>query len=272
MIVKVKKPPLKVGSLTTEMNEIPHRLIVNIQGDGKAGKNTMAFGAPGNIAYFNIDRDNERLIKMMQKKLKKRIPQGRYTMPDTENISRVKDPKRIQENANHARVEWKRFAEDYLEALKAPKENIGSLVIDTGTVFWKLKRLAKFGKLLEVPMMLYEQVNAEMIYFIQKARKYDKTVVWLHRVTEEYAPAKDDKGRSISRPTGYMKMDGFKYFAAEVDANIEVYYDRKRKVFGAEILGEGMGSDARGERFEGEDCTFPNIAARIYGDEPEDWQ
>jgi len=55
------------------------------------------------------------------------------------------------------------------------------VVVDTGTGVWEMRRLSKFGKLIQVPPVLYMQCNSEMSILVSKAMKSDKNVIWIHR-------------------------------------------------------------------------------------------
>jgi len=265
---------LVIGSMTEDLEEGKHRLILSDEGDEKSGKTEWSLTAPDPIAYFNIDRDNRRLLRRMRKRGQK-IVEGRYTLPGEDNILRVSDSATIKMNAEAARVEKKRFRQDLYLAAKDTR--FRTLVFDNGGHFWALYRMAAFGKLLEIPPLLYSQVNCSFLYdFIGMPRKKtDKNVIIIHRLKDKYERGgKGGKGGAISETTGEREIIGHKEVPAEVDASIRVWRERKgERLFHATIHTCGPDGSLEGLDFTSaeDECDFPTVAARIWGDKPEKW-
>jgi hypothetical protein len=151
---------------------------------------------------------------------------------------------------------------------------------------WELRRLSKFGKLTQVPPVLYAQCNAEMSLLIAAARNSDKNVIWIHRMKPEWEDYKTDKGQTASRRTGHMERVGYRDIGYEVMSNLMVYrgdLDKKGwptaqsqgsfqvKILDCRQLDGELASDIAGEVLEDEMCDFPHVAALAFGDSPENW-
>ncbi len=251
----------------------PQGILISIEGLEKTGKTWLPLATlPGPVAYINCDRDNTRLLRVLQKKGRKLLvgdPHLFVAMP-TDDILREKDDEALRRVAGRALAPWKAFKVDYLTALKDPK--VRCIVADSGPKAYLMCRLGRFGKLIEIAPILYSKTNFEFANLLQIAHETDKVVIWINRIGEEWADATDKNGRKINVKTGGMKTLGYKEFNYEMDAVVRTDVDIDGN-FSAEIYREGVGRpEIRGLKFEGEELTMPHILAKLTGTKVEKWQ
>lgn len=250
----------------------PAGILLSIEGPEKTGKTWLALSSlPQPVVYVGCDRDNSRLIRVLQRKGRKILtgdPHLFVAMP-TDDILRQKDSDALAAVASRALKPWKAFKTDFLTALEDP--NVKSIVADSGTKAYVNCRLGRFGKLLEIAPVLYSKTNMEFENILQIGKASDKIVVWINRIGDEYSRGSDSKGREVSNKTGGLKTLGYKEFNSVVEAVIRTEVD-SNGVFSAEIYREGVGRpDVRGLRFEGEELTMPHILAKLTGTKKERW-
>lgn len=272
-------------SLTTTIEDCPKRLILSVMGLEKHGKTRFALTAPDPLVYLATDTGDEGLLQTFKAR-GKRLAVGDYHVAKVIELGQERDEKVVQAIADACRPKWQAFKHDYLAALKAPK--VRSIVVDTGTGVWELRRLSKFGTLSQVPALFYGQINAEMSLLLTAARHHDKNVIWVHRMRPEWEDKTDKKtGRTQGQKTGRYERMGYRDIGFEVMANLLVYrgeLDSKgsprpqaRGEFAVEIqdcrnLSGEPTLDLAGETLEGEMCDFPHVAALAFGDNPANWQ
>lgn len=261
------------------------RLIANVEGLEKTGKDTLAFTAPDPIVVFNLDRGLEGPLQRARKKGKKiivagvkdkksgdKLPAYYFTKPRLEAGKSTQDASYIQATANSARPVWRQFKDDYEEALHS---KVRTLVIDTGNAAWELARFARFGKLKQVMPLNYVEVNLEFQGLIQRAYDFDKNVIWLHRLKPEWADKIDAKGNKMSVKTERYERQGYRDMGFEVHANIrlEKVVDKKKAVhFKAQIIDCRLNQGLDGLELEDDQCSFPYLASTIFENDVEEWE
>lgn len=261
---------MKIGSMTSDYGDAPHRLIINEEGDEKTGKNFFAFSGQWPLAYFNIgERNNDDLLEWWQEKKKKPFVQGKYMVP-VEDILRVTDKATIQKNADQARVEYKRWRADFHSVLS--DRGIRTIVIDNGKNINTLIQLCKFGKLVgNIDPGLRGQANLDFMNIIYKVRATSKNLIMIHRLTDEWKDTvKQDGSKGFPNRTGNKLPECHKSIPFEVDCSLRTH----KSPFRIEIRESGVGKHGgalAGEMFEGEECRFKYVAAKIWGDSPKDW-
>src|SRR5258706_1242055 len=144
--------------------------ILNIEALEKNGKTRLCLTAPRPIAYFRVgDRKIDFLLDELGMKRGTDILEGDYHYRPPITVS-ASGGDLVNTIANEARPIWKRFENDFLLTLK--DKQIRTIVIDNAGAMYELRRLAKFGKLEQVPPIMYMQVNTEMSYFFTIGREF----------------------------------------------------------------------------------------------------
>jgi hypothetical protein len=262
---------------------IERRIIANIEGLEKTGKDTIALTGPDPIVLFNLDRGCDGPLQRARKKGKKiivagidrgpgKLPAYYFTKPKLAPGKSAQEMSYIQATAEAARKVWRQFKDDYLEALDS---KVRTLVIDTGTAAWELIRFARFGKLKQILPLNYSEVNQEFQSLIQRAYDFDKNVIWLHRIKPEWADTFDKKGNKVSVKTGRFERSGYRDMGFEVQTNVrlEKWTDKKGRVhFKAQILDCRLNQGLDGLELEDEMCSFPFLAATVFENDPDEWE
>lgn len=202
-----------------EIPDLPARLVMSIEGMEGTGKTWLACDAPGPLAFLSGDKNSEGVVKTKQKE---RMGTGRgeiipqyfpWPLPDTENTEEI---------ANAMRPVRNQWVKAYRAALRS---KVRSVVIDTGGWVFLLIRLARFGTVKIFPQVLAAETNQFMQRLLDEGRDSGKTVIWTHRLKDEYAdktvvrkkngkPMLDKNGDPItdvtSVKTGGLVWEGFK--------------------------------------------------------------
>jgi len=211
------------------------RLIVAVSALEKQGKTHFALTAPDPIAFFNLDFGTEGVIdKFTGKEI--------HSMP----VARLDETQ-----SGQAPAEYKRFEDAYNYVIRS--KEVRTVVVDTATEVWELLRLARFGKLTQVMPYMYGPVNAEYRALIRKAYDYDKNLILVHKMKQQYV---NDKWN------GEYERAGFKDTGFLVQVNTQMYRYRPEDggAFALSILDCRQNPDLAGMELEGEMCTFPIMA------------
>jgi len=199
----IKKPDtLESLGFYTATSEHTTSLVLSVSGLEKAGKTHMAMTMPGPIAYINTDIGLRGVIEKFA---------------DQKDIHVL--PVTVYHDGDAAVKEWDRF----MNAMKylVLDSGIRSIVLDTATELWELKRIAAFGKLTQVQPWHYGPVNADFRGLFRMF--YDdkdcpvKNLIALHKMKAVYL---NDKRTSDYERSGFSDMG---YLA---QASIRLYRDR----------------------------------------------
>lgn len=169
------------------------RFCLNVCSSGleKRGKTYWAFTAPEPIVALSTDTGTEEIAEGFRKAGKKVA------------LTRVRVP-REAESIGAKEKEWATAVKVIAAVIKSP--HIRTFIVDTGTEFWELLRLARFGKLAQVQPYHYGPVNAEMRDIVKELCELrNLNTVWVHKHKKEYGPNK--KGDDAW--TGRYERGGF---------------------------------------------------------------
>jgi hypothetical protein len=180
-------------SFTNAADIAPHkRLIIAIDGPDKAGKTHFGLSGPGDVYVHSFDTGLEGVVEKFRDK--KVIQVAEY------------------QDGSDPNEWWETFEYDYLEG---SSKKARTCVWDTATEVWELLRLAKLGKLAQVPPVKYTEVNMLYRKLIRAAYDSDMNLILLHKVKEEW---KDNK------TTGNMIRAGFSEAGYLVQVNARMYF------------------------------------------------
>src|SRR5574343_748878 len=241
-MVKRRRQPVPIinslksyGFYTPDM-EIPKRLICAIYGHTGKGKSHVSLTAPSPIAVFNMDLG---LTGVVHKFLKqgKDISVINLSVPPTQE---------------EAILEWEKFIKAWTAVLG--QKDIRTVVVDTETQLWELKRMAEFGKLSQIKAHHYGPANADYSRLLREAdTAIDKTFIFLRHLSPVYI---DDKRTAKYESKGFGSLEKFVQVVAEI---------------GRDSLGDGGGwwlevnkcrlkPDMDGRVLANEMATFPWLA------------
>lgn len=226
--------------LTPDKVQARRRLVVNLYGPEKSGKTHLALTAPGPIYYIIFDPNGEEIAKKMVRDYGREI-----------FVTRMQ----VQRNANQTvwQAEWKSFTDAVDEALKS---RTGTLVIDTGTEMYELKRLAAFGRESNV-QHLYAPLNRDIRNIFKSVYASNLNLIILHKMRDEYV---NDKKTGRREPSMWGNMP------FEVQANIETVYKSNEPghKFFIRVQNNNMQMSMAGEEFPTDWVTFEQFLSMTF--------
>ena len=233
-------------------------LIVSLRGSVGVGKTYTALKTiPGPVVYLNGDRDNDLLLERLRIKFKREIfDTPRYVLKFQNDVVRGKDKASLDDNASIARAIRDRFKAEYLSALES---DIRYIVIDQSAFVWSLLRIARWGKLTEIPQILYSQANWEMEQVIHQADDTGKVIIWISPsefVWEEVVEQTPQGPKKTRRPTTKTQSIGYKAFDSAMTVIGEMSYNLEENRRSVKII---KGVVGMGQEIEGKEVTIPNL-------------
>jgi hypothetical protein len=193
------------------------RVIVNIQGVEKSGKNHMAFSYTGGPIYVHsFDVGLEGVVEKFQDDHDIYVAEYELTIQPGEDT-----PEAVGQAANKV---WESFVSNYKDSIESTKDG-GLVVVDTGTEAWELLRLASFGKLTQVMPHMYSKPNAEFRDLVRTS--YDgSSVAWLHKMVPEWENYIDSKGQEKGKKTGNLTRKGMNDIGFLVQMTVETWKEQ----------------------------------------------
>lgn len=227
---------------------------ISLEGLDKTGKNHFAFTAPGPILCLSGDRRVDYIAAKQASELHKKIHAVRFKA----RIPLAADDEAIKKLC---RPIWREVEELFLESLDSDK--VRSIVVDTGTFFWELKRLAAFGKTNKVLPVFYSIANAQFERLLLAGEEYpNKHVIWLHKLGAEY---------KHNEPTGKLERKGFKNVGYDMQAVIRTGYDAESKRFFAKVVNNTFEPACNGMVFKGKSCNYATVMSTLTGSDRKEW-
>jgi hypothetical protein len=240
MSLTVTAPPVEFKRY---QNVPPTKINLTVDAVQKSGKSHFALTAPGPIAYHDFDRG---LGGVADKFPDKEIYHFNYVYSATNKLP-GSDQAPLAEKA--AKV-WSEFVRNVL----ASAESHRSVVIDPGHRVWDLIRLARLGKLTQVPPLQYVAVNAEFTELIQKLHGSPANILWLHRMKPVYVN---------NEKTNAFERSGYSDIGYDVDTALRTTYDANE---GWTVTLDSCRTDKtlEGGKLSGENATFQGVAKTMY--------
>lgn len=235
-------------------DEVKYRLVANVYGRWKSGKNHLCFTAPGPISIQSFDEGLEGVVEKFNKN--KKIHKAVYEL---QNQPGEANREAVQKEAERL---WDKFVDDYMDAIHST--SIRTHIIDQGTEVWELLRLANWGQ-LTANSQHYSKINPIFRRLIRAAMDTDKNVLFIHKMKEEW---KEGAGGKQSK-TGAWELAGMKEVPYLVQVNIQCWREDGLAVpdcFHGLITDCRQNPEVNGMDLSGEMLTFPQIGQLIFPD------
>lgn len=250
----------KVLSLATSWEDAPtlskRRLILNVEGLEKEGKTHFALTAPGPIRYHGFENGDEGVVQKFLAQGKK-VKRAMYALAGPDATP--------QEMVDAADPVWGKFRSNFMSGLAEGRTTI----VDTGMGPWEILRMARFGKLTEIPPHFYGPVNAEWSSLYAYAYSSDSNLIMIHRQKEEWVN-KASGGKMKGEKTGNWVIDGNKGTHYDTQVNLRAF--REGREFKMEIMSCRQNPDLDGMVLEGDMVNFQTIAQLVFPEsDEEDW-
>ena len=223
------------GFMEARAHPKKRRMIVSVRGEEREGKTQFGLTAPGPIAVFPFDNNTPELIEKWQMRKKIYVPSDSLDYTEATDMEEWKPV-------------WEKFKQMFLDAVASPV--IRTVMVDTMSEANELCRLARFGKLTEVPPHFYGKVNAEFKRLIDATYLTDKNIVFIHQLKDQY------KGNNR---TGERILAGYTNIGYKVQINVLCWRDLSRR--DAEAGTEGFGITI-------DNCTQNEALAGTFIEEP----
>jgi hypothetical protein len=250
----------KMSGFHLSEDEIKPRLILNVQGLEKTGKNHFSFTAPGPIALLSFDLGIEGTIEKFNKK--KKIYLAEYELEAQPGQAKEEEVER------EASKLWTRVVSDLRDSLASP--SIRTVICDTGSELWELKRLSEFGK-MSANVQHYGPVNADFRRVIRLPFDTDKNFIMIHKMKDEWVRGADGK----SGKSGKLERAGMKDIGFLLQGNFQTWkvnVDGGGTEFHGTMLDCRQNPDINGMDFSVDMLSFPQVGMMVFPDSlPEQW-
>ena len=160
----------QIGFVEAPSEVTNKRAIASIASIDKEGKTDLSLSGPPPIYYVDIDVGGSGILERF-KAAGKEIYVYRLRF-----IKEGVDQKLWEE-------QWEGFREVFVSALGLSK---GTVIVDTASEMYELCRLARLGRLEQVPPLKYVEVNKEMRELLRMAYESTMNVVLVHKMKAEW--------------------------------------------------------------------------------------
>lgn len=247
-------------------------LLIGTDGPANSGKTEFALSAPGPGIVICLDRGFDAMLD------NEHPPPTRQ--PDFA-FKVIKVPLATQA-AQPVYVEYWR---DFYKHLKGALNNLDArtIVLDGDSDSWELQRLAEFGKLTQIPSIMYTGVNAARRALIARAWDSGKIVIATNKIKKQYRTKYGPDGKALTNDAGkeIREWDGASYDRqgfedieylwniqlrhlyrpAGVNSITNKPYEQQ---WGIRITMCKVNRKLEGEEFWGEDCNMPTLLQAAY--------
>ena len=160
----------KLGFIEAPSEVLIKRGIVSITATDKEGKTDLALSGPAPVLYVDFDVGGTGIIEKFK-------AAGKDIL-----VYRLRFIKEgIEQKLWEA--QWEGFREVFVTALGLGK---GTVIVDTASEMYELCRLARLGRLEQVPPLKYQEVNKEMRELLRLAYESEMNVVLVHKMKPEW--------------------------------------------------------------------------------------
>lgn len=248
------------------------RLMVGTDGLSETGKTEFGMSAPGPGIVLCIDRGYEACLDNQEPPVARR---------DDFAFKVIQIPLASQSNSPKFYADyWQEFYKEYLKALANPDAR--TIVLDGDSDSWELQRLAAFGKLTQIPPLMYTECNAARRVMIARAYDSGKIIIATNKVKGEYVDEVDKLGNPVlgndGKPkrvrSGELERQGFSdtdylwqvqlrhmYKPAGINS---ITKKETPQQWGVKIMKCKTNASLVGSELWGSDCNFESLVQTIY--------
>lgn len=242
----------------------PRRVMIGCEGLSDTGKSEFALSSPGPGVWLCLDRNYEALLDNANP------PAARN--PDFALVP-IKVPLVGQEKQEGFVEYWKAFYKSYTTALDLPITDCRTVIIDGDSDSYELQRLATFGRLEQVPPLMYTKVNAERRAMYARAHDSGKNIIATNKVKRTYkdilladgTKKKDGKG-NVERAWDGVSLDRQGFADQDYLWHIQLrhLFNPTKQEWGIRILKCKADPSLVGEELWGDECNFATLVQSVY--------
>lgn len=247
-------------------------VLIGTDGPANSGKTEFSLSAPGPGIVICLDRGFDAMLD------NQRPPPTRQT---DFAFKVIKVPLATQA-AQPVYVEyWREFYKEYKAALN--NVDARTVVLDGDSDSWELQRLAEFGKLTQIPSILYTGVNTARRAMIARAWDSGKIVIATNKIKKQYrtkykpdgTPMLQDSGKEVREWDG-VTFDRQGFEDQEYLWNLQLRHLYKPASFnrvtkknypeqwGIRIIMCKVDRSLEGQELWGADCCMPILLQTVY--------
>lgn len=257
-------------------------LLIGSDGEPNTGKTEFILSAPGPGLVIVVDRGFDAMLDN---------PNPPPTRRDDFCFAVIQAPIATQLGSDKLyKPYWQSFYEMYMKALaNADAVTVG---VDGDSDTWELQRLAEFGKLTQIPSIMYTNVNAARRAMYNRAWDSGKIIIATNKITPEYIEEKDDKGNPILDNSGKPKRKRSGEQVRQGFADQEYLWQIQLRhlyqpattrqlgsktievpqQWGIRIMMCKANKGLEGQELWGSECNFKSLVQLVYKNVPlEDW-
>lgn len=172
------------GFLPLDKIRKTRRLMIGTDGPANTGKTEFLLSAPGPGIVLALDRGFDAMLDN---------PEPPPTRREDFAFKVIPVPKATQFGSAREYLNyWAAFWQEYIKALT--NDDARTVGIDGDSDSWELQRLATFGKLTQIPPIMYTDVNAARRAMYARAFDSGKIIIATNKIEAEYKPALDAQG------------------------------------------------------------------------------
>lgn len=237
------------------------RLLIATEGLPNTGKTEFSVSAPGPGIVLCLDRGFDAMLDN---------PNPPKSRRDDFAFKIIQVPLATQAAQPVYLDYWRGFYEEYKKALANPDAR--TVVLDGDSDSWELQRLAEFGKLTQVPAIMYANVNAARRAMIARAYDSGKIVISTNKVKDGYESKMSSDGKEVRIKSGNLERQGFSDQDYLFQLQLRHLYDAEKGTFGIKILRCKSDTTLQGMELWGEECNFESLVQCVYPNVPlADW-
>lgn len=251
-------------------------IMIGSEGESNTGKTEFMMSCPGPGMALAVDRGYDACL-------------DNPTPPPTRNPAFAFKEIAMstnQQSADHPAI-WRSFYESLIQAL-SNKDSL-TVGIDGDSDTWETQRLAEFGKLTQIPSIMYTGVNAARRVMYNRCYDSGKIVVATNKLRPEYVIKRDADGNPELRDGKEVRVLSGELVRQGFDDDSYVWAIRLRHFykppffhvkfnkqipgqFGIRILKCKSVPDLVGQELWGKECCFSSLIQLAYPHVPlSDW-
>lgn len=245
-------------------------IMIGTDGESNTGKTEFSISAPGPGIVLCLDRGFDGMLDN---------PNPPSSRRSDFAFKAITAPLATQVLQAEYLEHWKNFRNDFYKALANP--DVRTVVIDGDSDSWELQRLAEFGKLTQIPSMMYTNVNAARRGLIARAWDSGKTIISTNKIKPEWSIKRDEEGnpilkdgKEIREKTGDLVRQGFddQDYLWQIQLRHLYQPPRINKITGKEvpqqwgirILKCKPRPELAGSELWGDECSFSGLVKLVY--------
>lgn len=247
-------------------------IMIGTEGETNTGKTEFILSCPGPGIVLAVDRGYDSMLDN---------PNPPASRRDDFAFDEIKLSTAAM--AEDHKANWKNFYERYLEALRNPDARTVGIDGDSDT--WETQRLAEFGRITQVPPIMYTGVRASRKAMYYRAYDSGKIIVATNKLKPEYVAKMDDNGlpimkdgKEVREKSGELTRQGFDDDSYLFSIQLRHLYHPPHaskatgrmspQQWGMRVLKCKPNPELIGQELWGDDCNFATLIQLAYPQVP----